>query len=552
MRTTTFSESSVREFDFPASRIRIIVVLAASIAVIVPALVWGIPSSRDLENHFRFALPFFDALAHGHWYPGWLAESNGGYGDPSFRFYPPAVYYVMAAMRWLTGSWYQASLLTFCFLSMVAGVGMYFWARSNFSATTAMWAAVFYALAPYHLNQLYQSFLLAEYAAAAVLPFAFGFVEAICRKRRWPYVAGLAAVYAVLILTHLPLTIIGSLGLLVYIALRIEKTRIVETFTKLSVAFALGLAASACYWVTMIAELRWIAINHVEVDSSVDYRTNFLFSTFSPTNLNVWWMNILTVMTLLMITPAAILIVHRLNSRALKVIAGLSFFTFFMASPLSYPLWKVLPPLQQTQFPWRWLALFSMAASILAAAAMPVWVSQRQRVNRAMVLMVSGLVFIALSFTLSHVVREAIYLPASQFDATLARIRGSESVNYWIPIWARSRPQPMQSQIEAADRSATIRTWQPEHRSFDLADGLATEARVKTFYYPHWIATSGEQVLRTRPASDGALLISLPQQAATVNLDFREPPRTRIAAGISALGWLSIGAFATPWRRRKR
>src|SRR5207249_2953569 len=509
MRTTTFPHSGATELDFATSRCRVVVVVAVSLAVIVPVLVWGIPSSRDLENHFRFALPFFDALAHGHWYPGWLAESNGGYGDPSFRFYPPAVYYVMAAMRWLSGSWYQASLLTFCLLSTLAGTGMYFWGRSIFSATTAMWAAVFYALAPYHLNQLYQSFLLAEYAAAAVLPFAFGFVEAICQKRRWLHVAGLAAVYAALILTHLPMTIIGSIGLLAYAGMRIQRNRIIETLKKLAVALALGLAASACYWVTMVGELRWIAINSVEVDSSVDYRANFLFSTFSPTNLNVWWMNILTVMTLLMIAPAAILIVHRLNSRALKAIAGLGFFSFFMASPLSYPLWKVLPPLQQTQFPWRWLAIFSMSASVLAAAAMPVWVSQRQRVNRAMVLLVSGLVFIALSFTLSHVVREAVYLQASQFDATLARIRGSESVNYWIPIWARSRPQPMQSQIEAADRSATIRTWQPEHRSFDLADGLATEARVKTFYYPHWSATSGEQVLRTRPASDGALLISL-------------------------------------------
>ena len=552
MRTTTFPHSGATELDFATSRFRVVVVVAVSLAVIVPALVWGIPSSRDLENHFRFALPFFDALAHGHWYPGWLAESNGGYGDPSFRFYPPAVYYVMAAMRWLTGSWYQASLLTFCFLSMVAGVGMYFWARSNFSATTAMWAAVFYALAPYHLNQLYQSFLLAEYAAAAVLPFAFGFVEAICQKRRWLHVAGLAAVYAALILTHLPMTIIGSIGLLAYAGMRIQKTRVIETLKKLSVALALGLAASACYWVTMVGELRWIAINSVEVDSSVDYRANFLFSTFSPANLNVWWMNILTVMTLLMIVPAAILIFHRLNSRALKAIVCLSVLFLFMASPLSYPLWKVLPPLQQTQFPWRWLAVFSMAASMLAAAAMPVWISQRQRLNRAMILLVCGLVFIALSFTLSHVVREAMYLKASQFDITLSRVRGSESVNYWIPIWAASRPQPMQSQVEAADRLVTIRTWEPEHRSFDVADGSATEVRVKTFYYPHWFATSGEQVLPTRAASDGALLISLPQHAGKVNLDFREPPRTRIAAGVSALGWLSIGAFAAPWRRRKR
>src|SRR2546426_7953971 len=104
MRTTTFPHSSATELDFATSRFRIVVVLAVSIAVIVPALVWGIPSSRDLENHFRFALPFFDALAHGHCYPGWLGEANGGYCDPSVRLDPPAVHWGVAAMRWLTGS----------------------------------------------------------------------------------------------------------------------------------------------------------------------------------------------------------------------------------------------------------------------------------------------------------------------------------------------------------------------------------------------------------------------------------------------------------------
>ena len=66
-------------------------VIAISLAAIVPTFLWGIPSNLDLSNHFRFALPFYDAIAGGHLYPGWLAESNHGYGDPSFRFYPPAL-----------------------------------------------------------------------------------------------------------------------------------------------------------------------------------------------------------------------------------------------------------------------------------------------------------------------------------------------------------------------------------------------------------------------------------------------------------------------------
>src|SRR5215218_951404 len=144
-------------------------ILAVSLAVIIPAILWGIPSNLDLTNHFRFTLPFYDALAAGDLYPGWLAESNGGYGDPSFRFYPPGLYYLLAFARFVIGNWYGATLIVFVTLSIISGLGMYFWAKAILPASTAMWASFFYALAPYHLNQLYQAMLFAEWAGSAIL-----------------------------------------------------------------------------------------------------------------------------------------------------------------------------------------------------------------------------------------------------------------------------------------------------------------------------------------------------------------------------------------------
>ena len=133
------------------------VVALVSIAVVVPMVFWGVPSANDLSNHFRFALPFYDALQNGHLYPGWLAETNHGLGDPSFRFYPPALYYMLAAARALSGSWYAATVATFGTLSMMGALGMYLWAREFTSSRNAMWAGIFYAVAPYHLNQLFQA-----------------------------------------------------------------------------------------------------------------------------------------------------------------------------------------------------------------------------------------------------------------------------------------------------------------------------------------------------------------------------------------------------------
>lgn len=549
-------KSSITEFS--STRKCLAWAVLVSVIFIAPALVFGIPSNKDLLNHFRFALPFFDSLSSGQLYPGWLAESNSGYGDPSFRFYPPALYYLLSLSKALTGNWYVGTLLTLALLSTLSGLGMYFWTRSILSETCAMWAAILYALAPYHVNQLYQAFLLAEFAGAAVLPFAFGFVERVCRRGRLQDVAGLAATYALLILTHLPLAVMGSLALAVYGLACINRQNWWKCLRLLCMAALLGLAASSVYWVRMVGELAWIGINNVNRASSVDYRQNFVFSTLSPDNPTVWWVNILTVISFLLFMPALALFFRRARGQKslgqLMPAAILTLVTFFMALPLSRPLWKILPVLQQTQFPWRWLAVFSMAGSLLTAASIPLWLENRMQWKRPVRLIVLGSMLVSIAFTLAHTIREGEYRKPAQFQSDLQSVRGTPSVNYWIPVWASRQPREMKSEVEAGDREVVINLWGPEHRSFEVFPGNARELRLRTFYYPLWVASTAGQVLSTRPDKDGALLIALPGNtlATPVNLDFREPLRARVAIGVGAFGWLFIGmmAFAHFARRR--
>ena len=552
----------------------IALVLVVSLAVIAPAMFWGVPSNLDLTNHFRFALPFYDAIAAGNLYPGWLAESNGGYGDPSFRFYPPALYYLLAAARFVIGNWYAATLLVFAIVSIAGGLGMYFWSKSILPASAAIWASVFYALAPYHLNQLYQATLLAEWAGSAVLPFVFGFVERVCERDKPRDIAGLAATYGLLIFTHLPLAVIGSMALLVYALLRVNGPNKIQKLAKLSFGAALGLSLSAVYWVTMVAEVGWIGINQIRRDASVDYRMNFLFSTFSPENLNVWWMNILALMTVLLFVPALFARRAATEGRPYKkAVIALTGFALFMAVPLSQPIWNLFRPLQETQFPWRWLILVSMGGSILAAAGIERLFGVR-RLGAALLSMkldrdqsgaksphskearkriaVFGAMTISVVFTLSHVVREAQYFPPQKFDNMLTSVRGTDSVNYWLPIWARADVRKMPNEVEAADRAVTVTSWQPEQRKFSVAAGPATEARVRTFYYPHWIAKSEAGILATRPDTDGALLVSLPQRATSVELDFQEPRKNKFSTIGSLSGLIIIGGLAAPFRRRQK
>ena len=518
----------------------------AGVIALLPVVVYGIPSNLDLLNHFRFALPFYDAIQQGHLHPGWLAESNFGYGDPSFRFYPPGLYYVLSIARALTGSWYVGTVATLMLLSVVASLGVYFWARDFLPAELAMWAGVFYSVAPYHTNQLYQAFLLAEFAGAAVLPFTFAFVSRVCRRGSARDVAGLSISYAALILTHLPLSVIGSVALVVYALVCFQRKRIWSTVFRLIAAVALALIATSFYWTTMIAELKWIRAYDSQ---STEYSHNFIFSTFSPDNMNVWWMNILVVATLAMFWPAFVLFKKWKalfkEQRLLNCVALLLFFSIFMAAPISWPLWKLLGPIQQVQFPWRWLTVTSMAFPILLAAALPYWRTVASSKRRFVALLAAGTFAISLAFSLSHTVREAQYLNAQKFDATLRSIPGTQGVWQWWPVWVGSFPTTqMTSLVDAGSRSVTVQSWGAEKRQFAVSAGEPREIRVKTFFYPHWSATSDSIDFPVRPDKDGALLITIPATDTSITLEFKEPLRAEVAEVVSVIGFVLIAALA--------
>src|SRR5579871_3091878 len=127
----------------------ILVIFMAALAALIPIMIRGIPANRDLVHHFRLAMCFFDAEATGNFYPGWLPDANGGFGDVSPRFYPPGLSYLLASARAVFGNWYVAAQLVFVLLTFAGGLGAYCWARCFVSPRIAVWAGVFYIFTPY-------------------------------------------------------------------------------------------------------------------------------------------------------------------------------------------------------------------------------------------------------------------------------------------------------------------------------------------------------------------------------------------------------------------
>jgi hypothetical protein len=511
------------------------ITIAAGLAVL-PAAVFGIPFSRDLYHHFRLAIAFFNSASAGDFYPGWLEDANGTFGELSPRFYPPGLSYLLVAGRVLLGDWYSSAFLVFFILTLISGIGAYFWARSFVRPEHAAWAGVLYIFAPYHLNELYQSSLLAEFAAAAALPFVFGFTERICRGGGRRDVAGLSASYAALVLTHTPLAVIGSYALVPYALLSLmaaDRKAIRNTIGRFAAAVGLGLTASACFWGTVAAELQWLRPD-IEPGNVFSWRF-FLFSTFQHDPNNIWYGNFIALATLAMALPAVAVLRPR---SVVAVFAG----SLLMSTIVTYPLWHLLPVLKSVQVPWRWLAVSSMAAAVAAAASIPKWKEIGEGRRRPLAIVAVGCVVGSVVFSLSHPVREAQYMSRAQLAVVLENL-WLPSIGAWYPRWVAERFRHTPEQVVMEGRRVAVELWQPERRRFYVAAGPAGEARIRTFYYPLWKASTDGKELQIRPADDGAMLVSVPTEATTIDLVFIEPVRSKLLIVLSIAAWAVIAGI---------
>jgi hypothetical protein len=110
----------------------------------------------------------------------------------------------------------------------------------------------------------------------------------------------------------------------------------------------------------------------------------------------------------------------------------------------------------------------------------------------------------------------------------------------------------MPQQVVAGERTVKVDKWLSEHRTFQVSAGAATDAKVHAFYYPLWSATAAGKTLPTRNDQDGTLIISLPPEAVTVDLAFREPLRSRISGIVSVIGWAIVLVVALLPRRDRK
>ncbi len=526
-----------------------------AVAVIIPIAYFGIPEASDIPQHFKFAQIYYDSLTNGDGFPNWAGNENFGYSDVGIRFYPPLEYYFLAVAKIVVGNWYDATWLSFVFWMILGCSGVYFWANCWLSKTESAIAAIFYAVIPSHLNQLYQLYNgYAEFAATSLLTLCFAFITRIFQRKKSSDVFGLAICYALLILTHLPSTIIGSICLLIYSLTFLRKNNFVQPLIKCAVAVGIALSASAFYWVGMITELSWLNHSSERYFSGHFGFDEWFFPLYYHVSIrreSVWIVDLASVISLLLLASVGIYSVYKKqnqtdDSQAKNIyqsILPLALFAFFMATPLSRPIWQLFTVLQKVQLPMRWMPIVSMCSAVVAAASVHYLVKGNFLKKRVWS-------YICLVFMLSVIFYDCIYnfhptsfIPFSRdkFEQIISELPDQPSFVCWWAIWSKPEALEVKEKVLAGNRQTRILVWEAEQRVFEVAAGKQTNVRIATFYYPLWQAKVNGKSVEVGRDENGAILIPVGSEEAKVELYFQESQAVRIASVLSLISWLLLG-----------
>ena len=535
----------------------LLIIAAVSVAVMSPTLIKGIPFGYDLPHHYQCAMTFYESILNGDFYPSWSLNRNFGYGGMESRLYPPISHYALALFYLLSGDWHIASWLTFTFFTFIGGLGVYLWAKEYMPGRQAVFAGCIFTLLPYHLNQVYNTFFYAEFVGTSLLPFTFLFVSRVCKRGKPSDILGLAVTFAILILTHLPLTVIGSICFAVYGLTLFKREEFFSQIIKLSVGVVSGLAASSFFWTKVLLEKGLMAKTLIYADPWLDYHLHFLLTpiqTFEGElqtrvyETATFYYDLMLLYTVVLALGCTIpfFIWEKQSKIKLKGVWLLFILSVFLTLPVSGFVWDGLPPLQEVQFPWRWVAVICIFASVISASQLNFLIDWFRGKKRPIALLVTGCILAVMTFSISQIIRQAPYIETpivSQYMTTNSKAIG---FTFWWTIWTRKEAFDIKEKVLAGNRDVTIQNWTATDREFQISDGNTTEARIATFYHPNWKAVVNGQDVETKPDANGAILIPVTAEKTEVRLWFEESGIVKNATILSKIIWLiylSLGLF---------
>ncbi len=556
----------------------IFAIAGTGLVLTLPTLIYGYPAyGHDSLNHLIRYLHFSAQLWDGELYPRWLSGMNLGLGAPAMFFYPPVAYYATSLLRPLLGSdpfgWYQLAVAATLAL-IASGAAAYLWLATMVGRRAALIAAVFYMALPYHLAaDLYVRGAFAEYWSFVWMPLVLWQIGEIARGRRLA-ILWLTLAYALLVMTHPSTTLVFSPVALCYALLVTGIGPRMRVVLVVALGMALGVGLSAIYLLPAMLMQESVHLSDMSWSAANYFERRFLFQdpSLSP---NPTWNLILTHIVVLTGALAGLAVaicgLCRNVGADVRFWAAVAVTAVFMMTPLSKPVWLLIPALQRLHFPWRVSTLLTLATALLVAYAVaavrrPLSAGAKVAAALGLVLMAASLAmtaYLALVMTeadrseqsriIASGVAHKVFWPKSAFIGQ-PDLKEKLLADHWglpfgfeLPFLEKFGNQPPRAVVVGGEGAWEIRRWSPRDIAAQVSTSEGVTLMIGQFFYPGWTAqiVGSPCCLPLGPSDpDGLISVKVPPGGHLIQLRLRPGPEERAGSAISAASALITLALA--------
>lgn len=522
-------------------------ICAAAFAAEVPFFFFGTPSGHDFEFHLYSWLEVISQWKLKVPYPRWSLLAHFGYGEPRFLFYPPASW-TLGGLISLIVPWSIASCVYIWLALVLAGASMFVLTRRWFGRREAIFAAVFYAVNPYHLVIVYWRSAFAELLASCLVPLLLLLVVKVAEDNRRLLIP-LAVVLAAAWLTNAPAAIMIHYSLALLLVLLAWQRRSFRPVLLGAGAVALGACLAAFYLVPAIYEQKWINVAEA-VSAGSRPADNFLFihtgdADHDAFNRVTSWVAVLEIVITLGAAWAARS--WRDSQRALwnTLVAWALLLSVGMFS-VTAVAWRFFPKLEFMQFPWRWLLCLSCLLTIFVTAGVRRW-WMRVAICAVALLVIA---------TAWHRIQAPWWDNAAdlrEMQDNMVDGSGYEGVEEYAPIGADPAAIEKDTRKVRGDGTAHaeihVLRWDPESMSFTAQMSGADRLALRLFHYPAWrVEVNGRLVETSVREGTGQILVPVEAGLNRVEITFLRTWDRTAGGVVSAVAWLGL----IGWYLRKR
>ena len=496
-------------------------------------------------------------------YPRWFADMAGGFGYPYFVFYAPLIYFVAASFH-LVGLGIVAATKCMMILGvLLAGAGMYCFARLFIGPQGAIVAAMAYTYLPYRIVNLYIRGDLAEAFASALIPWVFFFLYTTVSRRHRLHLVGLAAAYAALIFTHncTALTTSGMLAVFLLFILLAHKDFRGAGFGLTGLILGLGL--SAIFWLPALIEKELVNISLIYSNPAFDFHNNFLstFKLFRP----VWSLEsgiggrdlplqiglphvILTLLAAMAFLKNRSQVSPELSITFLFFCLSLAILVF-LTNRASAFVWENVFLMRYLQFPWRLLAQIGFCVAFLAGSLF-CFLPSASKSERGLLQLVLVIVLILYGGQYCYV-KGYYILKESELTPDFVREQWSTASSYntremnriqdfgeYLPKTVKKLPdKKLAGRVVVVSGQARINNLRTGIDSVSFEAVVSQEARlvIGQFYYPSWRVWANQKPIPLYTDEAGLIHIQLTQGNHDVVALFGDSGVRRWSAYLSAL-----------------